>query len=560
MNPGRPLPARSILLLVILAAVTTGVGSQDRPPDSALIQVSGIYPHLAVFNDTGEIQDRECGIGAVVPWAGRLWLMTYPPHRRTGSVDKLYSIDGRLGVTIRPESVGGTHAGRMIHRESQQLVLGPYVIDAQGRVRAFDQSRGFPARITAVARHLTDPANKVYLFDMEGPIWEADVRTLAVSRLFVKPVPGWHGKGAYTGQGRLIIANNGDRRTPDLDDLTWEAPEASWSKGAEDAGALAEWDGRQWTVVSRRSHAEVTGPGGLLGESSPDAPVWSTGWDKRSVLLHVRTNGGWHLYRLAKGSYSYDPSHGWFTEWPRIRSIGDGPLLLNMHGTFFDFPAAFVPGRSAGVRPLGTHLHYTTDFTEWNGRVVLSGDDTSILDNALASRPQSNLRFVTRSQLATEFGPRNGWGGVWIDDRICTWRTTRRPMSVSRSRSIRVGTGAGSHGTRCACRRRGMQASPCPPISRRSGCASRRTVRAARRHICTCGRRAIRMTHQGCSRVSRRLDRTRPGRVVSFAQPDSPAICSSSPAPSTPGETPDPRRTTKSTSACDSRESMRLTR
>ena len=191
-------------------------GAKGVASDGAWPQVSGIYPHLAVFNDTGTVQDRECGIGAVVPWAGKLWLITYPPHRRTGSPDKLYEVDSQLKMTVRPESVGGTHAGRMIHRESQQLILGPYVIDASGGVRAFDQSRGFPARITAVARHLTDPANKVYIFDMEGPIWEADVRTLAVSRLFVKPVPGWHGKGAYTGQGRLIIANNGESRAADL--------------------------------------------------------------------------------------------------------------------------------------------------------------------------------------------------------------------------------------------------------------------------------------------------------------------------------------------------------
>ena len=60
------------------------------------LQISGIYPRLAVYNDIGGPQDRECGIGAVVPWAGRLWLMTYPPHRRTGSPDKLYQIDDQL--------------------------------------------------------------------------------------------------------------------------------------------------------------------------------------------------------------------------------------------------------------------------------------------------------------------------------------------------------------------------------------------------------------------------------------------------------------------------------
>jgi hypothetical protein len=89
-----------------------------------------------------------------------------------------------------------------------------------------------------------------------------------------------------------------------------------------------------------------------------------------------------------------------------------------MHGTFFDFPATFDAIAARGVRPIATHLHYTTDFTEWNGRVVFGGDDTSILQNLLASKPQSNLRFVTRSSLATDFGPVIGWGGVWRDDEV----------------------------------------------------------------------------------------------------------------------------------------------
>jgi hypothetical protein len=406
----------SLTLLPAIPVVTvhSQAGSVETPP----LQISGIYPHLAVFNDTGSQQDNECGIGAVVAWAGRLWLLTYPPHQRTGSADKLYQIDGSLHMTVRPESVGGTHAGRLIHWESQQLILGPYFIDAEGNVRAIDQKNGFPARITAIARHLTDPANKVYVYDMEGPIWEVNVHTLAAERLFVKPVPGWHGKGAYTSQGRLIVANNGERRTADLDGLTWELPESQWTRGPEDAGVLAEFDGRQWTIVSRRSHTDVTGPGGLLGERGGDAPVWSIGWDKRSVLLDVRADGEWHTYRLPKGSYTYDPTHGWFTEWPRIRSIGEGQMLLNMHGTFFDFPSTFTVGRTAGIRALGTHLHYTTDFTEWNGRVVLAGDDTSIQQNELAAKPQSNLRLVTLAELAHDFGPRSGWGGPWVRDPV----------------------------------------------------------------------------------------------------------------------------------------------
>lgn len=48
---------------------------------------SGVYPHLAFFNSQGE-----CGTGAVVPWADRLWVVTYSPHEPSGSDDKLYEI------------------------------------------------------------------------------------------------------------------------------------------------------------------------------------------------------------------------------------------------------------------------------------------------------------------------------------------------------------------------------------------------------------------------------------------------------------------------------------
>ena len=48
------------------------------------IQFSGRYPHLAMFN-----KNNECGTGAVVPWAGKLWVVTYAPHHPRGGDDKL---------------------------------------------------------------------------------------------------------------------------------------------------------------------------------------------------------------------------------------------------------------------------------------------------------------------------------------------------------------------------------------------------------------------------------------------------------------------------------------
>src|SRR5690606_3901498 len=122
---------------------------------------SGIYPHLAHYNEEGE-----CGTGAIVPWADRLWVITYGPHLPFGSSDKLYEITPDLQQIVREESIGGTPANRMIHPESNQLFIGPYAIDARGNVRTIPYER-MPGRHTGNARHLADPANKLYYGTME---------------------------------------------------------------------------------------------------------------------------------------------------------------------------------------------------------------------------------------------------------------------------------------------------------------------------------------------------------------------------------------------------------
>src|SRR5688572_22477100 len=100
-----------IISLVILLAGACAVG--ERPGNEPLA-VSGVYPHLAVFNEGDKGTEKcagngnECGIGAVVPWAGKLWMITYSPHCPEGSADKLYSVDEDLTLRAHPESVGGT--------------------------------------------------------------------------------------------------------------------------------------------------------------------------------------------------------------------------------------------------------------------------------------------------------------------------------------------------------------------------------------------------------------------------------------------------------------------
>tara|TARA_R110002049_G_scaffold305056_1_gene500978 strand:- start:11359 stop:14289 length:2931 start_codon:yes stop_codon:yes gene_type:complete len=402
--------------------LSTNQDIPSAPPKPARtdIHISGVYPHLTtygVYSQNGaHFKDghNECGIGAVVPWAGKLWMVNYAPHQPKGSEHKLFSIDPDLSkpMTVHPESVGGTPAGRMIHAESNQLLMAHHLIDANGNVRTI-QPKDMPIRVTAIARHLSDPENMVYYVDMEGSIWEANVHSLAVKQLFKKPVPGWHGKGGYTSQGRLVVSNNGELHVGNYKDVLVGGK----AKTSEERGVLAEFDGTNWNIVERRQYTEVTGPKGITGGSDNDDPIWTMGWDRRSVRLKVLDHGEWHTYLLPKAAYCNDAKHGWYTEWPRIREITDGRWMMDMHGMFFDFPHTFSAANSAGIKPIGSHLRYVPDFCDWNGKLVLATDETSIQGNPLAGQPQSNLWFGQYEDLKT-WGPASGYGGPWVDDDV----------------------------------------------------------------------------------------------------------------------------------------------
>ena len=365
---------------------------------------SGIYPHLATMN-TGR---SECGIGAVAAWAESLWYVTYPSHSPRGSGDKLYQLLPGYHLRVRPESVGGTNANRMIHTPSNQLIIGYHFIDAHGTVRTIQVSK-MPGRMTANAAHLTDPENKVYFVTMEEGIYEVDVNTLAVTTLHLDRnvgggddlLPGSHGKGAYTAQGRLIVTNNAA------------------------GGVLAEWDGSgdagdpsSWTIVDRNKYTDVTGPGGIYGAPDQNAPGWAIGWDHKSVLLNVCDQGGkWERFRLPKASYTQDADNGCFTEWPRIREAAPNLLLMDMHCMFYEFPKTFSHSNTAGIRPICTHLKMMADFTNWNGQFVQACDDASHFGNPLLGRAQSNLKFGSVDDLR-DLGRPLGWGGPWIAEPV----------------------------------------------------------------------------------------------------------------------------------------------
>ena len=408
----------SILFIVFSLWQTAVLGNDTDAP----LFVSGVYPHLALYNPGWENKSSECdgngiegGIAAIVPWAGKLWMVTYSPHCPDGSSDKLYSVDDNLTLTIHPESIGGTPGNRLIHRESNQLAISNYFIDNQGKVRTIPFSV-MSGRMTATARHLLDPANMVYTYDMEGKLYEINVHTLAVTKLFNKPIPGWHGKGAYSSQNLLVLANNGELPIFPINPVDLKV--GGLPKNSEEMGFLATWDGKEeWKQIERKQFTEVTGPGGIYGAPNDTTPLWTIGWDRRSVILKLLDNGNWYTYRLPKAAHSYDHVGGWYNEWPRIRDIGNDQMLMDMHAMFYDFPQTFSFMNSAGLKAIGSHLRMIPDITYWNGRVILTSDETTLLQNPMAGRCYANLWFGQYEDLKT-WGGAHGWGGPWANDIV----------------------------------------------------------------------------------------------------------------------------------------------
>ncbi|QTD38459.1 hypothetical protein JL193_03975 [Polaribacter batillariae] len=396
-------------------------------------KISGIYPHLTTYAH-GRIDGtygfgNECGIGALAVWNKKLYMINYAAHQPKGSEHKLYMVDEDMNMQIFEESIGGTPAARMVHQESNQLFIGPYAIDSVGKVRVIPYT-DMKGRLTAIGRHLKDPENMIYYYDMEGMLYEVNVHTLKVNKLFHDPLPGWHGKGGYTSQGRFVVSNNGEHAsegkvTHDTDD--WESEHYKWMDnwkidkegvfGTENLGILAEFDGDNFKVVERRQYTDVTTKHGIYAVPNDESPLWSMGWDKKSVRLKVLDQGKWYTYLLPKATYNNDPPHGWFTEWPRIRTIGNGKMMMDMHGMFFDFPETFSASNTSGIKPMGSHLRYIPDFLNWKGQIVLATDETSIQGNPLSGQPQSNLWFGSYEQLSN-WGPASGYGAIWLKEDV----------------------------------------------------------------------------------------------------------------------------------------------
>ncbi len=366
--------------------------------------ISGVFPHLALEADLGPPRS-ECGVGALMPWAGRLWLVTYVSHKKgSGTGTGLYEIAPDFNMVKRPESHPGTYTNRYVHLPSNQLFIGPHVIDSERNVRTVEEF--FDVRVCSTFAHLEDPEDKVHVLGMEGEFYEMDVHTLETNRLAdlteVLGIGDYHRahfKAGWCAFDRVVVANN-----------TYDGMDVEEGSGQ---GRLAEWDGERWEVLERTAFVEVTSRGTFGGT------MFATGWDRASAILKVYTGGDdtWRTYRLPKASHTYD--HMWQTEWPRIRETEHERFLMDCHGTFYQLSPWAYGGRVWGVLPVCRHLWVLGDFCSWRGLLVLGADNASPSQgaNPLTAEPQSGLWFGKTDDLWA-FGKPAGWGGPWWETPV----------------------------------------------------------------------------------------------------------------------------------------------
>lgn len=370
----------------------TAIASLLGAPAAALAQTIHTTGQTTIgFKADTAPQRSESGIGALMPWADSLWAVTYNSHMKgTGSGLGLYRIDENLRAE-RVHVHDGTHANRLIHRESNQCFIGPYAIDAKGNWKHIPELDQF--RPTSTMRHLTDPANRVYYQSMEGHFIEMDVADLKPRVLYdlvkeMKIAARPHFKGGFTAQDRVVVANNG------------------FYEFGEDQAGLFEFDGKTWKKLSGKPHMDVA------ARQDMGNVLFATGWDEASALFWALVKGVWQRYRLPKATHAM--SHAWQTEWMRIREVETEHYLVDIQGMFYELQPIAFEGRIWGLKPICQHLRIIPDYCSFRGLFAAAGNQNTPNrdNNALQGQPQAGLWFGKTDDLWS-WGRPQGWGGPW---------------------------------------------------------------------------------------------------------------------------------------------------
>jgi hypothetical protein len=331
----------------------------------------------------------EVGIGAMMPWANRLYFTTYLADTVVGDGGVLAYID-QSGAEVVVDTHNSCHTGRMVHSETNQLLIGEYVIGLDGTVHKVALLAA--QRISSWARHMSSPTTKAYACSMGSStnpalLWEVDLTTwvatqvanistgLGLTTAHVKAMWTAYSSGSLTGSQyantRLLIASNVQYKPGD----------------AANSGVLATWDGTTFVSRGTESHIEIGGN----YEPGSGMVCAAVGMDHKSPFLVYPSQslgGSYFRYRFPAGTHTQD--YYITQEWMRIRPVQTERLMLNAYGTWFQLSPWFRHANSAGVQnygtigidypllePIGRYVDTVTDYCVWNGRLVIGTNNQS---------------------------------------------------------------------------------------------------------------------------------------------------------------------------------------
>lgn len=125
---------------VLLVASAAAENPPPAPLTTAFLSASGVFPALTVTADSApqnvSSPRSECGVGAMMAWADRLYVVSYLSVPNAGNGTGLYAIDQNLQME-QLAAHSSVYANRFLHPPSNSIIIGPYVIDAARNVRTF---------------------------------------------------------------------------------------------------------------------------------------------------------------------------------------------------------------------------------------------------------------------------------------------------------------------------------------------------------------------------------------------------------------------------------------
>ena len=166
---------------------------------------------------------------------------------------------------------------------------------------------------------------------------------------------------------------------------------------------------------------EPTKPDAELEKKLTVHPEFSV--DEASVILVSKESraivgkpGNRTRLRLPKGSAAFDKPFSFGH--PRMhREVESERMMANIHGTFYEVPFWIVgaPALYTKMRPVSTHNRQISDFTTWNGLLVLAGLKADAQESTHVYKSEdgkTSLWFGGIDDL-WKFGKPTGVGGPW---------------------------------------------------------------------------------------------------------------------------------------------------